>query len=227
MTKGKTPAPVIEGPSQSAVMVRVGNADFPVITASNCRVCRSPHRLFIENELVRGAGYASIVRQVEGLDGGTGSLGSKPAELISRHYRDGHVPERARTRRIIQERRAEEMGLSILGEENIVTTLSMADSIIQRGNERMLDGELEPDIKDVIAALKLRNDIEKATPKGFDLEIVQQAMQVFWAEVEKRMSPDDMAELGEVLDRHPVLNALRTKMAQAQGQIVAGDVEED
>ena len=203
------PHAVIE---KSMTEVNVGGESFPLVTSPRCSTCQSPHRRWIENQLISGYSYPNIARDVAEMD----TPAHKPipsAESIKSHVRTGHMVSPGAVRRHIIENRAESMGLQIDGEHNLTTYLGVNDIVIQRGMERMLSGEIEPGMNDLLTAIRNRHQFEKdAGGDGIDNEAWQQTMMFFMSWVQNRIGPVQFQEWAGEWKRDPILASLTRQM---------------
>lgn len=210
-------------PPSSMTMVRIGGAEYPLRSVGNCRTCQSPHRKFIENELLLGRSYAAIERSVADMP--PGRLPHPSQEAISNHVKQGHMPAPAHTRRRIIDRRAEQLGAAIAGEDDLVDYLVVNDMVIRRGYERLMSGEIEPGTNELLQAIALKHKIESTSQEGYDAEAYQEAMFAY-LEVARKYIPAEMfQQYGRELSRHPILRAIAAK--QVQAQVVEGEVGTD
>lgn len=204
----------------SMVVTRIGGVDYPMRSVPSCKTCQSPHRLAIENDLVKGLSYASIARSLVDLPGG--HLGNPSAEGISDHVRKGHIPVGASAQRRLIERRAKEIGRSIEdSEESLVDYVTVSQMIVARGFERMQGGEIAPDLGDVIAASKFLYQIDQSAEGGMDQEVMLQALHAYMEVARSFIPQERWQEYGALMERHPVLRAIHDQQ-EAQKQLEAG-----
>lgn len=209
---------------ESMVMVKVGKKTVPAKHVPNCKVCSSPHRRWIEAQLLKGYSYSKIAQGVATFpdDGGhhpkSGSIGG--------HVKNGHLPLDTDTQRQMIEERAKRIGRSIEDDAySLVDHVVVNDMILQRGFERMLAGEIEPDVKDLAAAIKARHAIEADLEQGFDIEAYQQALFTYLEIAQEFIPPEAFAEYGKALNENPILRAITAKQDSVEGEVVSEGVE--
>lgn len=213
-------------PPTSMTMVLIGGREYPLRSVPNCRTCQSPHRRFIENELLAGRSYKAIVRQLADLED-AGRLGHPSAEALSHHVKQGHLPNPVHTRRQIMEKRAEEIGAKIEGSDSIIDHLTVNQMVIQRGFERLVAGEIEPSVSDLMSAIQFQQRVEETSEEGYDAEAYQNALFAYLEIAQKYIPPEVFNRYGRELSRHPIIQAIAGKaLGPAQPEVVPGEVTE-
>lgn len=194
----------------SMVMTRIGGREYPTRSVPNCKTCQSPHRLTIENLLLTaGRTFAAIARELPEEAG-------LSAENLADHYNRGHMPLQVETRIRLRDRRAEEVGKQLDDAATmLVDQVVVADAILQIGYERIMKGEVEPDVADIIAAAKFRQQVEREMGEAIDTEMWVSAINEMLTVAESVMPPEIWNEYGQRLLNNPVLNALRQKQKDA------------
>jgi hypothetical protein len=193
----------------SMVMTRIGGREYPMRSVPNCKTCQSPHRLHVENLLLTaGRTFAAISRELPE------DAGLSPENLAD-HYNRGHMPLQLETRIRIRERRAEEIGKQLDdGATLLVDQVVAADTILQIGYERLLAGEITPDVSDMLVAAKFRQQVEREMGEAIDTEMWVSSINELLSEAEAVMPPEMWANYGQRLLKNPVLNALRQKQKE-------------
>lgn len=206
----------VRGAGASAIIYRVGGREYPLKTNRQCKVCMSPHRFDIEDDLINGRTYRKIVESLpEGHD--------LVVANVKNHYLNGHLPlEQAATRQII-EARAERVGKSIEdATQSLVDGLTLAEVVVQKTFEGIASGEIAPDLKDGLAAAKFLADFgEYDEDGGTDMVAVSEAFMVYHETAAEVMTPEQFKAFGEMLTSSPVLRALAAKY---EGESVPGEV---
>lgn len=206
--------------AQSLVRIRIGNREFDAKFSKNCMVCNNPARMEIEACLVKGDSYRAISRhfseaQWNGRDGSHMVLPELPWQPIRNHYLSGHMPLNAAALRQITDERAQQIGASY---ENTTARLvdhyTVAKAVVQRGYERMVTGEIEPEIKDTLTAAKLLKEIEDTQIGTVDAEVWSEAMMIYFETAQELMPPDMWVEFTRKLGANPILRGLAQKMQQ-------------
>lgn len=201
---------------QSALMTRVGGRSYPAKVVLQCKTCTSPYRTQIENALLKSYGYAAIVRSLP-----------EDANLnernIMEHFQRGHLPLDESVRRVVIEEDARERGLDIEGfESTLANHITFAKLGVQKVLQKMMDGELEPDISDGIAFANLLLKVEEQAGEGFDTETLTQGFMVYMDALRQVCSDQQVQAVTDAIAANPVMKALLAK--QQQAQTVAGEV---
>lgn len=203
--------PVSTGPQGAAsiVMYRVGGRQYPLKTVAQCKVCSSPNRLTIEQEVANARSYVAIIKSLpEGHD-------LNPRNIRD-HYANGHMPLEVETMRSIIDERARIKGVSIeTGTAALVDEAAFAQVVLQKTYERMAKGEIEPTIRDGLRAGVLLHNIGLAAEGGDQADLVQ-AFVVYMETAQSLMPPQMWDEFGKRLGENPVLRALKERARQAQ-----------
>lgn len=221
----------IQGNYTSLVQVKIGNQVYNARHSPMCKVCQHPARMDIELRLVEGWGYARISREFSDVEyqvgGRTETLPFIKWSQIRYHYKNNHMPLAAEVERRIIEKRAEALGEDLeQSVERFVDQYTVAQSIMYKGHQRLVTGELQPSLQDTLAAAKLVQQIEDASGEKFDNEAWAQAMTVYFEIVQELMPPDTWSELGRRMADNPILAALK-KQADGDDAIDAEIVEVD
>lgn len=207
----------------SMVMTRIGGKDYPMRSVPNCKTCQDPNRMFIENELIRGRSYKLIAEALESMP--AGGMGHPTADGISDHIRNNHLPLGVATQRRLIERRAKEVGKSIeTSDDDLIDYVTVNQMIVSRGFERMQDGEINPDVAEVLAASKFLYQVEQAAGGGVDEQVWRDAMLAYMEVARDFIPAERWAEYGQALSRNPVLRAMA---AQAEQRAITAGEDED
>lgn len=129
------------------------------VVSPQCKVCTSDYRDQVDLWLARGYSMASIKRNFEqvGLDISITS--------IARH-RDNHLPMKLSSYREILEKNIDDYARAQgEGAIRIISGAAFLDVVVNKGFERMLDGTLAIEAKDVIKAIEVKAGMEE---KGLD-----------------------------------------------------------
>ena len=206
----------------SMVMTRIGGQDYPVRSEPTCKTCQSPHRQFIESELIKGRSYATIARSIEGLE--PGPKGHPTAENLANHCKSQHLPIGHATQRRIIERRAIDLGRSIEHDQDTLADhVTVSQMIVQRGLEMVVDGALDIKGADVLAAAKFLHQVEQAAGGETDAQVWMEALMVHLELAQKWMPPEALAGYSRDLNSSPVLKALAAKSRGVVQSEVADD----
>ena len=155
-----------------------------------------------------GYSYASVRHQL--------ALGEEiSTRNIGDHVRNRHLPlDVQETQEIVQEM-ASERG-DVVGEvvEVMADRLALARRIVARVQQRLEAREMEPELKDGLAALALLARYE-ATDDGVDRETILKGFLAYLTEARNVMSAEQFSEFSRRLGRNPELRSLL-------GPVVAG-----
>jgi hypothetical protein len=203
------------------VNIRIGQRVLPAFRSNRCKVCTHPGRPLIEEQILLNATYPSIVEwvsnhEVEEIDGVLVEWPILTVHQLLNHYNNGHCPLDAKLIHELSEQRMAELGLDYEASSGrIVDHVVAAKLIAALGQERLIKGEIQPDVKDTLAAAKFIADLEakRGGPEGDEILIIwQQAMEVFFAVTQRHVSPDQWQAIGADLSSNPVLRELTAKM---------------
>lgn len=202
----------------SVLMTRVGGRTYPTKTAPNCKTCHSQYRTQIENALLKSYGYTAIAKSLPE-DAGLN------ARNIMDHFNAGHLPIDESVRRVMIEEDARERGLDIEGfESTLANHITFAKLGVQKVMQKMMEGELNPDISDGIAFASLLMKIEEQAGDSFDTEALMQGFMVYMNAIRAVCSPAQEQQIINTISANPVMRALLSRDAQ-QRETVAGEVE--
>lgn len=215
-------------PGRSLAMAHVGNQQYPLRSDHKCLVCTSPHRTWIEAELVRGSSYRGIARDLEGFPHGS----RKPAtrESISNHYRNGHMPLGQEQQRQIIEHRAKELGHSVEdGVEPLADHVTVARLMVQRGIETLADRTMPVTAADTLKAAAFLRQVERESGADDDSAIFSEALMVYLEVAKQFIPPEKQAAYARALYANPILRALYEKQhsrSQEDDEQVEDDIED-
>lgn len=201
----------------STVMIRVAGREYPAKQVRQCRTCRSQHRGVIEAAITSGMTYEAIETKVVAVYHDHSPLGPPNRSQIRRHVTNGHMPLPHSAQRKIIEDRAVELGKSIeVGEEILVDNVAAVRSIIQRGFERLQNGDIEPNMGDLLKALQLQAQIDAEHGEGgLDEEVWRDAMIAYMTIVQSVVPPDLMEQIKSEMASSPVLRAIAERRQRA------------
>jgi hypothetical protein len=208
----------------SLVRVRVGSREYSARRVPNCGTCQHPARMDIETMLVEGHPYTVIARTFSEVEYTVGRQRKKLPKIawpsIRTHYRNGHMPTDAKAVRDIAEQRLRELGQHAEAmEERAVDSYMTARLVLSKGFDRLARGEVEPTVKETLAAAKLLEefDIARQDHESGDLAAWQEAMMVYFTEAQQLMSPDLWTEFTRRLTVNPQLQALAARLEGGSG----------
>lgn len=194
--------------------MKIGNNIYDAVFEPRCKVCNHPARFAIEEKILLGNSYPKIARWVSDVrtQQPTGEIVDWPeleARNIKNHYVQGHCPLDAEMMRAFTERRAEELGEDL---ENSMTTFTdhivVQKAILAKGYEALVKGEIQPDVKDTLAASKLLADREREIAEHATVEQWQEFMVIYFQAVRNVVSADQWNEIVKSIQHHPAMKAI-------------------
>lgn len=208
------------------LMTRVGGRSYPAKIVQQCKTCTSPYRTQIENALLKSYGYAAIARSLP-------EDSNLNERNIMDHFRNGHLPIDESVRRVVIEEDARERGLDIEGyESTLANHVTFAKLGVQRVMQKMMSGELEPDLDHGIAFANLLLKVEDKAGEGFDTEALTQGFIIYMDALRSVCSPAQVQAVTDAIASNPVMRALLSKddpkqrhAEHADGQVVPGEIE--
>lgn len=211
----------------SMVQVRIGDRVYDAVYEPRCRTCTHPGRQLIEAAVLRNYSYRMIAREfsskeVPGPEGTTQILPDIGHASIRNHFVQGHMPMEAAALRRLAEKRAEEIGADYeeaLGQ--FVDHHILANAVVQKTYDRLVLGEIEPEVKDGLAAAKFLADAQAAAGGGggIDGEAWSEAMTIYFETARAIMPPDLWYQFTTKLATNPILQAISERMNSEQGAI--------
>lgn len=197
--------------NRSLVMVKIGNREYSMVKSTRCGVCMHPARFAIEEKLLQNYGYPAIVRWISEQevrkDNGTIEKYPELTRIQIKHHRDnGHLGLNMSMVKEIAERRAKDAGIDIenhMGQ--YVDHVIARQYILNRGYERLIKGEIEPEVKDVLAASKLMQELEQANRQNASVEQYQSLIMRFWRTTQEIVGPEKFRQIIARLEDDPVV----------------------
>jgi hypothetical protein len=171
----------------SIVSVDVGGQSVPYRSEPRCFVCRTPERLEIEEWLVVGRTSRMIMERW-------------PDRRLSHrnlmdHVRLGHLPlEAPAVKQLVRERTADVERLFETAITHTAQRLSLAHLVVEQVRGRLDAGDLRPELKDGLAALRLILDYEKRDGPAETEEIASQMLDIYEA-VKATLTPEQFQGL--------------------------------
>lgn len=225
----------LERQRSSMVNIRVGNRTLPAYRSNRCKVCTHPGRPLIEEQILLNSTYPSIVEwvsnhEVEEIDGALVEWPTVTVNQLLNHYNNGHCPLDAKLLHELSEQRMTELGLDYESSTGrIVDHVVTAKLIAAMGQERLMRGEIQPDVKDTLAASKLLADLDskRGGAEGEELLVIwQQAMEVFFTVTQRHVSGPQWQAIGADLSSNPVLRELTARMQATEDDITDAELVE-
>lgn len=212
----------------SMIMVEVNGAQYPMRRVSQCRTCTSPHRRDIERMILEGISYNMISQEINGREA-SGRWPHPVASSIKNHVANNHMPIGPTTERALIERRSQEIGRDLENaQESLIDYKSANEMIIQRGMARMVRGELNPTMSDLLRAISHQHAMQQVADDGVDSKTWEEALMAYMEVTQLFVPPERQQAFGQALSKHPVLRAMAAKATGApviEGEVVREELE--
>jgi hypothetical protein len=179
--------------------IRVGGRLYPARRVSNCRTCMSPHRQQIEEGLVAGEPYSAIVTGLpEGHD--------LSARNLRDHWLNDHLGLMEPAVERFREQLAAERGeVAEQGVTQILDYLGFVRGVLAKAHARLQAGEVEPSIKDGLAAAKLLAVLDPPPEVHALVEHWREVVLIWREEICNLLTPDQLEEFQDRVDAYPRL----------------------
>jgi hypothetical protein len=191
--------------------VVIGGREYDKPYDQQCGACRSPWMVHIDGALAEGYSIRQVSRLL------SGRRPAVPNEVILRAH-IGHLAEPHRKARLAFEEAAEARG-----DDTNLTSATMEDAlaaIIRQGTGQLVHGELEVSARDMIAAMRLQSQIDRARDgEGVEASAWQAAFMSFFEIVRNRMSPSQWRDFVTDVYASPEIRAV---LADEKGISAAG-----
>jgi hypothetical protein len=206
---------------KSLVKVRIGDRLVDAGFEPACHTCTHPARAEIEQSIVQGHSYrgvASRYSEVEWTEpnGKTVQLPRVGWESIFTHFKNGHMPVGAEAMRQIVERRAEQIGAKQYEQQvtQIVDQVTFAQQVLTKTQERLISGDIAPEVRDGLAAAKFLQDMEDKSQTSLDAEAWSEAMQRYFEIAQRIMPPEMWEHFTRALSSDPILLAISQRVSE-------------
>ena len=208
--------------ASSAVQYRLGGRTYPMRSEPRCKVCQSPSRMEIERNLIRSYGPTAIHR----------SLPPQVQEKISvRNIADhaaAHLPVDHTIRQAAVRARAQEMGMDFeTAEGALVDHIVFAKTGLQQVYERLVDGEIRPDVQDGIAFARLLLQVEERAGGGMDEEVMGRAFMAYMRAMRQVCTPEQVRAMSNIIREDPIMQALLNMSERVEAREIEGVVVEE
>jgi len=184
----------------SLATATVNGRVYPIKTVPHCHTCTSPHRREVERLVVQGLPYKAILTRLPA-DSGLSE------DSIRRHVKAKHLPVHDETVERLREQDAVERGEIVAeGAQAEVNHITFARGILRQVERRLADGELQPDLRDGLAAARhlAMFDLEV----GLDTDAISQAIRLVMDEAKNLMSEGQWLQFGKRLASNATLRQL-------------------
>lgn len=213
-------AVLTENRSRSLMQVNIGGHVYDAMNVPQCHTCQHPSRLAIERKILAGHSYRAVASQYsETIYESYGEEKRFPPITwvsIHRHFKARHLPVEVAALREIADERAREMS-EVYTEETarIVDGHTFARQVLHTTQQRLIGGEIQPEVRDGLAAAKLLQDMEVDGADGIDSEVWGAAMTRYFELAQKIMPGDLWERFTRALTVDPVLQSIQRRLDQA------------
>jgi hypothetical protein len=203
--------------NKSLVRVKIGSREFSMVRSTRCGVCMHPARFAIEEKMLLNYGYPAITKwisekDVQSVDGSVESWPSLTVIQLRHHREAGHCPLNAEMVHELSKRRAAQLGVDLENNSGqFVDHVVASKMVLQRSIERLVKGEIEPDVKDLLSVSKLLQDLEAANKQNATQEQMQDLMQVYFTVVKSLVTDEEWIAIMNKLRNHPAVKAFQQK----------------
>jgi hypothetical protein len=141
----------------SLASIDVGGQSFPYRIESRCHVCCSSRRLDVERAIAKGVPYQRIGEMFGEPDGIN-------ARGVKAHVKRGHMPINAPAVLAVAKARSDEVSEVISPLiQSATSNLGFAHAVVDRVRVRLESGEVQPNVRDGLAAMRLIVECEAAS----------------------------------------------------------------
>ncbi len=174
-----------------------------------CLTCVDPNRDEIDQGVLRGLSYRVIL---EGLPDGS----SLTPRNLGDHFRAGHLRnvEQGAARKMTLRATPDDVGLGLSVDlvdgaaEAVADRLGFLGAIVGRVSERLVRGEIQPDVRDALAALKLIDGFEQRTGTGWDPNRASRVATAMFHAAQAVLSPSDLKAWANRFQQDPAIREL-------------------
>lgn len=170
-----------------------------------CKVCMADPdlRRMIDAYLVHPYDYKETLRLVTPfMEAKEMHPDKRPSYFSIRNHQKRHLSFDKFAVREIVERRAAETGRRIIdGQGRMLTTAAVLELVQQRGWDRLVDGQLQPDIKELIEASMKLHALEQAAAGQVDIVSVLEDLQIVLQSVRRRVPAEMWAEIASDIEQ--------------------------
>lgn len=213
------------------VRVRIGNQEYDAVYQAACNTCRHPARMLIEEKILQNFSFRAISElfsetSIKGEGDDEIVLPRISHQSVYNHFHNGHMPLEAATLRRLAQRRAEQIGSQYEERaEQFVDHYVLSQAVVHKTYNRLVNGEIQPEVKDGLAAAKMIAEVEAQTQAGLDSEAWSQAMQVYFETAQRFMDPASWAAFSQSLATNPILRAIQARLSpESEDNVIDADV---
>jgi len=189
--------------------ITIGGHTYPSKTAKGCLTCNHPLRWALEQEMVAGRTWAAIVRDLPEDAGLTG-------RNLRDHFAAGHLPVFEPAVQEHVARQSQERGEAVAPSvAKVADTLGFAQTVVTRVSERLIAGDVQPTVRDALAATEHLLRYAPADT-GYDEEATVAAFIEYHDTARAILDDETWKEFGRRLRTNPTLNALVAQANERQ-----------
>jgi hypothetical protein len=193
---------MVRNANAELISVEMDGVTSPLPSVPQCYVCSSRYRDDVERHLAAGRTYKAIA-----------ALLPSDADLTPRnlrdHYANGHLDLDAPA--VQRASRQQEQDLQTAREPLVqakAAHLSFAHAVLGRVAQRLDSGDVEPEIRDGIAAARLLAQTEEAAGQQAKIDDYVTAMVTLIDTVREHVTAETFTIIGRVLARDPIIRDL-------------------
>lgn len=187
----------------STIMFEIGGELYPFTTVRGCYVCNAEPevRYQVESGLRLSLSYAEIERRT-----GIGVIS------VANHNRKGHMPIEILSARAIVEADLKARGINPDEAEGfLVDQIAFARVGMQVAFERMVKGEIKPNMRDGIAFANFlaRAEASALGAGNVDMDVMSDLFTVYYESVRQVVDDETMHVINREIEAHPLMLKLR------------------
>lgn len=191
--------------------VVIGGREYDKPWEPSCGACRSPWLRDIDSALAEGYSLRQVARLLEG------RRPAVPNDVILR----AHIPHLAEPH--LKARLEFEAAAEARGDDTATMSATMEDAlreIVRRGTEQLAHGELDIGARDMIAAMRLHAQLERAREgEGVEASRWQAAFMEFFEIVRRRLTHDQWKAFVADVYASPAIRAV----IEPAGELTGGN----
>jgi hypothetical protein len=100
-------------------------------------------------------------------------------------------------------------------------------TVIQMGMDRIAKGELQPNISEMLAAIRMEHTVQQSMDGGLDAQAWQDAMLIYMEVAQRFIPAEKMGEYGRALATNPILRGIIAGEQKTIRGAIANGGEED
>jgi len=198
--------------SPSPIEVSLGGRKYAFTSHKKCKVCNCDLRFEIDEKLLLGRSYRSILRSLpeDYQEDGSSVI---TIDNLKNHAKN-HLPSDVAVSRAIIEQHAEDVGRAIdSAEGTLVDAYSVANEVMRLGFERIVMGEIKVGLDHTLVAAKMVSDMEDKAGQGVDTAAFGQMVVLLLQHVRNIMSQEQFQLLSSSFKNDPLFASLEAQTA--------------